>query len=171
MQRFRGQTFRGIVAGLLAIAAAAGCSLDVGPQDREVRIAELTGENMIPPVEVMRNDEPSTGLAAFALEDGRIFYDLYLTNIAGATSATLHIGGPTADNPAVATLFTSAEASGVTGTGFVVQQDPLDASELVSGTSYQTMFDALRGGNAYVIVYTVDFPDGALRGQAVSFGE
>lgn len=162
-------TIRGIAAGLLAVATVTACSLDVGPQDREVRIAELTGENMIPPVEVIRGDEPSVGLAAFALEDGRIFYDLHLTNIEAATSATLHIGGPTDNNPAVATLFASAQTDGVTGTGFVVQQDRLDANELVSGTSYQTLFDALRGGNAYVIVYTVEFPDGALRGQALSF--
>jgi hypothetical protein len=164
-------TIRGIAAGFLAVATVTACSLDVGPQDREVRIAELTGENMIPPVEVTRDDEPSTGLAAFALEDGLIYYDLFFTNIEGATSATLHIGGPTDENPAVATLFTSAESTGITGSGFVVQQARLDAAELVSGTSYQTVFDALRGGNAYVIVYTAQFPGGALRGQALSFGD
>ncbi|HUF66921.1 MAG TPA: CHRD domain-containing protein [Gemmatimonadaceae bacterium] len=162
------QKIRGIAAGLLAIATVAACSLDVGPQDREARFAELTGEKMIPPVEVMNDDEPSTGLAAFALEDGRIFHDLYLTNVDGATSATLHIGGPSENTPSVATLFTSAQSTGVTGTGFVVQNDRLDAGELTGGVSYQSVFDALRAGNAYVVVYTVPFPDGALRGQAVS---
>lgn len=164
-------TIRGIAAGLLPIAIVTACSLDVGPRDREVRIAELTGGNMIPPVEVVREDEPSLGLAAFTLEDGQIFYDLFLTNIAAATSATLHVGGPTDNNPAVANLFASAQPEGISGTGFVVQQARLDASDLVSGTSYQTVFDALRGGNAYVIVYTVEFPEGALRGQALSFSD
>ncbi|CAN5372646.1 hypothetical protein BH23GEM2_BH23GEM2_13400 [soil metagenome] len=162
------QTVRAVAAGFLAIVAVTACSLDVGPQDRETRFAELTGDKMVPPVEVIREEEPSTGLAAFALEDGRIFYDLYLTNIEGATSATLHIGGPTENTASVTTLFTSAQSSGVTGTGFVVQQERLDAGELTGGISYQNLFDALRAGNAYVVVYTVQFPGGALRGQAVS---
>lgn len=161
-------TMRGIAAGLLAIATVTACSLDVGAEDREVRVAELSGDKMVPPVEVIRNDTASTAIAAFSLEDGRIFYDLYLFNIEGAMSATLHIGGPTENTPAVSTLFTSAQTTGITGTGFVVQGDRLDASELTTGTSYQSVFDAMRGGNAYVVVYTVDFPGGALRGQAVS---
>lgn len=161
-------TIRGITAGLLVIATVTACSLDVGPQDREVRIAELSGDKMVPPVEVIRNDTASTAIAAFSLEDGRVYYDLYLYNIDAATSATLHIGGPTENTASVSTLFQSAQTTGVTGTGFVVQGDRLDASELTGGTSYQNVYDALRAGNAYVVVYTVNFPSGALRGQAVS---
>jgi hypothetical protein len=148
---------------LLLLAAASACSLDVGPQVREWFKAEMTS---IPSPPLEYQGTGSTALAIILIEDGRLYYDLYLNNVEGARVATLHIGGDDENTPPISTLWTSAGAAGETGTGYVVRDDRLDAGEL-TGASYQQMLDAIRGGNAYVLLTSVNHPDGAFRAQIV----
>jgi hypothetical protein len=148
---------------LLLLAAASACSLDVGAEQREWFKAEMTS---IPSPPIQFQGENSSALAIILIEDGRVYYDIYLNNVEGARVATLHIGGDDENTPPVSTLWTSPTTAGVSGTSFVVRDDRLDAGE-ITGASYQQVLDAIRTGNAYVLLTSVNYPDGAFRAQVV----
>ncbi len=156
------------VGTLLLLASAAACSLDVGPQSREVFEAEM--RSIIVPA-ITFNGQTSAALGVVTIEDGRVYYDLYIANVEGAKTATLHLGAQGEDTPAVSTLWTTSNAAGVTsqGLGLLVQQDRLDSGEL-SGATYQQVLDAIRSGNAYILMTTVAYPSGAFRAQILPAG-
>lgn len=157
------KTLKVSVAGMLLLAAASACSLDAGPQEREWFKAELTSIPS-PPIEFA--DAPSSALVILLIEDGRLLYEVYLNNVEGALAATFHIGAEDQDTPAVATLWTSSNAQGQTGTGFVVAGERLDAGE-ITGATHQQVLGAIRDGSAYVVLTTVAYPAGAFRAQVV----
>jgi hypothetical protein len=155
------KAFKVSVASLIIVLAAA-CSLDVGPQQRDFFQARLTAMVDPPPT---RGDTTSTATTVFLIEDGRIFVDLFLVAVEGARSATLHLGDEESNSPAVATLWTSPNATtGTTGSGFVMQGRRLNAGD-ITGATYQQVLDAIRAYDAYVVLTTVAHPAGAFRGQ------
>ena len=157
------KTVKVSVAGILLLAAASACSLDVGPREQDWFKAELES---IPEPPIEYAGALSAGLVILLIEDGRLFYDVYLHNVEAARTATLHIGGTQDDTPAIATLWTSSDSQGETGTRFVMRGELLPASE-ITGATHQQVLDAIRDGNAYAVLTTVAHPSGAFRGPVV----
>jgi hypothetical protein len=110
--------------------------------------ATLTGAAEVPGP----GDPDGGGTAVITLNQGQneVCFELTVSNIAPATLAHIHSGGPTAAGPAVVTLTPPAEGSskGCVSAG----------ADLIKSIRQNP-------GDYYVNVHNADFPDGAVRGQ------
>ena len=110
--------------------------------------ATLTGAAEVPGP----GDTDGGGTAVITLNQGQneVCFELTVTNIATATLAHIHSGGPTVAGPVAVTLTPPAEGSskGCVSTG----------ADLIKDIRQNP-------GNFYVNVHNADFPDGAVRGQ------
>jgi hypothetical protein len=110
--------------------------------------ATLTGAAEVPGP----GDPDGGGTAVITLNQGQneVCFELTVTNIAAATLAHIHSGGPTVAGPVVVTLTPPAEGSskGCVSAG----------ADLIKNIRQNP-------GNFYVNVHNADFPDGAVRGQ------
>lgn len=131
------------VAAALALAASTAMAQQV------VLRGTLGGGNVISATE-----SPASGeVAAMLDEDGTLQLDLVFADLElGATGAALHMGRYNENGPMVAPLDVE---SGATAGRIVDQQialTPLTAA-------------AVRAGDSYVVISTIQYPDGAIRAQ------
>ena len=110
--------------------------------------ATLTGPAEVPgPGDA---DGAGTGTITLNHGQGQVCYELTVSNIATATAAHIHIGGPTVAGDVVVGLEAPADGS---SKGCV----NLDKEKILA-----IMKDP---GNYYINVHNAEFPDGAVRGQ------
>lgn len=129
-------------------------------QTRVLR-ADLSGENEVPAVET-----EGRGVALFKVSPDGIRFRLLVREIDEVTQAHIHLGESGVNGPVVAFLFGFVE-EGVTTNGMLAS-GTITEGDLVgplAGMSLSTLLDALRDGEAYVNVHTIDHPAGEIRGQ------
>jgi len=120
------------------------------PPDIEITLAELSGDEVVPPVTTA-----ATGRVVTTVDRATrtLAARLTTTGLAGATSAAIHNAAAGANGPEVAALVQDAT-------------DPnrwsLDPMPLNAAT-----FDAYALGRLYAVVATAANPDGEIRGQIV----
>lgn len=147
--------FRSATLTLLALAALACDEGTVEPLPSYG--ATLSGANVIPPVTTT-----ATGSASFTFEGSSVSFLLRASDITGITSATLHLGDATEENPPVVELFDDPTGTGTVNGTFGAGSFTGDA---LSGATLPQLMDAFDSGNAYVLVSTLAHADGELRGQ------
>lgn len=129
-------------------------------QSRMLR-ADLSGENEVPAIE-----SEGRGLALFKVSGERIRYKLLVRDIDEVTQAHIHLGEPGVNGPVVAFLFGFVEGGvtkdGLLATGTITEGDLVGP---LAGMPIASLLDALRDGEAYVNVHTIDHPAGEIRGQ------
>ncbi len=144
------------------IAGSAGCSSGGSTGGLDVEQTYL-----IPLTQGMEVPTPKTsnasGSAQVLLYPARIDFQLSAINITGVTMAHIHSGAPGASGPVVVTLFLPGTATGLVSGVFAVGS--LDASNLPSGVTLESLKTLIRSGNAYVNVHTTLNPTGEIRGQ------
>jgi hypothetical protein len=110
--------------------------------------AELKGTNENPPADL---DGEGTAMVRLDIVQNQVCYEISVSNIAPATLAHIHRGGPTANGPVVVpfTAPTSGSSSGC-----------------VSNVNVNVLNEILANpGNFYVNVHNAEFPGGVVRGQ------
>jgi hypothetical protein len=145
-----------------AIAATASCSngMSTGGLDVEqTYIITLTQANEVPTPKPTN----ASGAAEVLVYPSRIDFQLSAINITGITMAHIHSGAPGVAGPVVVTLFLPGSATGNVSGVFAVGS--LDASNLPSGVTLDSLKALLLSGNAYINVHTVANPTGEIRGQ------
>ncbi|MDQ0493454.1 CHRD domain-containing protein [Paenibacillus brasilensis] len=125
--------------------------------------AILKGANEVPPVRTN-----ATGTAEFRYRQAsqQLSFELTVRNISRVTRANIHLGRRDENGPIVATLFGPSKF-GITVKRGVVS-GVLRACDLTGPLRGKTIYDLvcqIREGNAYVNVYTIRHPNGAIRGQ------
>jgi hypothetical protein len=176
-------------ASALAVATLAlGCadrspdaSYFAGPMDvplfshdaggHHFRAAPLKGEHEVPP-----NDSKGNGVAQFELSDDgtTMRYKLVVANTNNVTQAHIHIGPRGANGPVVVFLY-GFNAAGTSENG-VLSQGEFTAANLIArpaigfGATMPELVSALRSGNAYVNVHTIQLPGGEIRNQVEAAG-
>ncbi len=110
--------------------------------------ATLTGAAEVPGP----GDSDGTGTAKITLNhgQGQICYELTVSNIATATAAHIHLGGPTVAGGVVVGLAPPADGSS-------------DGCVDLDKAKVKAIMD--NPGNYYINVHNSQFPDGAVRGQ------
>ena len=110
--------------------------------------ATLTGAAGVPGP----GDPDGGGTAIITLNQGQkeVCFELTVTNIAAATAAHIHSGGPTVAGPVVVTLTPPTEGS---------------SKGCVSATADQIKSIRQDPQNFYINIHNADFPAGAVRGQ------
>jgi hypothetical protein len=136
----------------LALAAMPACAEELHFE------ATLTGAVQLPDP----TDSKATGVFKLTVHDGekKISYTLTVTDLQNATSAELHLGGPTINGPGVVKLFPTRGATAKKGafTG-VLAEGTISAADLIGpmlGSTLPDLVYELRDGKAYVNIHTSD---------------
>jgi hypothetical protein len=130
-------------------------------------VAQLSGAEEVPEV-----DTRARGQANFHLsQDGTaLSYTLVVANIENVIQAHIHMAPIGVNGPVVAWLYPSGPPAMLIEGRFngVLAEGVITATNLVgplAGASLEDLIDAIRAGNTYVNVHTVQFPGGEIRGQ------
>jgi hypothetical protein len=169
---------------LLLSALVAGCGPDTPTQASPIEIpvvlsrhasdhfgAKLSGDEEVPP-----NDSKGRGHAQFWLsKDGTsLRYKLIVANVENVTQAHIHIAPRGANGPVVAFLFGfvpgGVTENGVLAEGTITQANLIARPAIGFRATMADLLAAMRSGNAYVNVHTVQLPAGEIRGQIEEHG-
>ena len=150
------------LAGFVALAVGVGCSGGESPggldAERSFTIALTQAEEVPTP-----KPTGASGTAVVIVYADEIEYQLSAQNITGITMAHIHNGAPGVAGPIVVTLFLPGTATGnVNGT---FASGRLNAGNLPSGVTIESLKALLNGGNAYINVHTTLNQPGEIRGQ------
>jgi hypothetical protein len=160
---------------VLVLAATLSLALGVGTVSTTAGASEhgrnftahLSGAEEVPAVETR-----ATGQAVFQLDrDGSaLHYRLIVANIEDVLQSHIHLAPAGQNGGVVAFLYPSGpppqlipgRTDGVLATGTITAGDLLGS---LAGMTLDDLVDAIRSGNAYVNVHTVENPGGEIRGQ------
>ena len=103
---------------------------------------------------VSATESPGSGEALAVLEeDDDLRLDLAYTGlVTGNTGAALHVGEETENGPEIAELDISLDTTEGRVSVAELRLDPDDAARV-------------RAGESYLVIRTIEYPDGAIRGQ------
>ena len=142
--------YRALLIAAGAALAVAGCETVEEEVNEDIGnrfIAQLSGASEVPPA-----DPDGTGMARISVNDAsnRVCTDLEVRMIGTVTAAHIHRGGAEVAGPVVITL-----------------DAPDDNDSDDCDTADDALIDEIRANPSafYVNVHTVDYPNGAVRGQ------
>jgi hypothetical protein len=150
--------------GIVALAGLASMSCNDALEGKEAFIANLTGGEEVPP-----RSTGASGTAQIFVEGNQVTYAIEVDDITAVTAAHIHAepGAPGVNGPVRLFLYpprAGDPAPQVTTTNkLILVQATVDSSN-VSGITFDQLLTAMRTGNAYVNVHTVQFPGGEIRG-------
>lgn len=162
MQRIGGA---GISAGLVALLAALAACDGGDPTTGELETFTAT----LSPGAVNGADVVSdgSGTATFTWDGSVLEYEITVADIDEVTAAHVHgPASPSQNAAAILALFSPSEPTGpVNGTLVVGAVDPTTPS--LSSASLDYALSLMRADSAYVMVHSVTYPDGEIRGAIV----
>ena len=125
----------------------------------------LTGDEEVP-----ANDSRAQGQAIFQLGPDGLAYKLIVANIENVLQAHIHMAPAGSNGPVVAFLYPPAPpAQLIPGrVQGVLEKGTVTADDLrgpLAGQGIEALMEAIRSGNAYVNVHTLQHPPGEIRGQ------
>lgn len=123
--------------------------------------AHLAGEHEVPPVETNAQGQAIIRLDRMETE---LRYKLIVANIEDVVAAHIHRGQAGDNGPVGVTLF----SGGPTSDDGVLAQGTITAPDDGNGCGWESLDDvlaAMRAGETYVNVHTLDNPPGEIRGQ------
>jgi hypothetical protein len=148
--------------GIVALAGLAGVSCNNALDGKEVFVANLSSSDEVPARPTAAN-----GTAQIIVDGNQISYSIEVDDITGITVSHIHTAAPGVNGPVRLFLYpprAGDPAPQVTVTDkTVLVQATVDAS-LINGVTFDELLAAMRSGNAYVNVHTVQFPSGEMRG-------
>ncbi len=153
---------------LLALLLMLGAALAFAqPMGKRTFVAHLSGSAEVPPADTL-----ARGQAIFKLaKDGQTLeYKVNVANIENITMAHIHLGFAGTNGPVVAWLYPPAPPMMLIEGRFdgILAAGTLSAASLVgplAGMDLGALMDAIRNGEAYVNVHTLQYPPGEIRGQ------
>jgi hypothetical protein len=157
-----------LVSSLALVFLLVACDSNTDPDVSARFIAQLSGDEEVPPVTT-----DAVGTASFELNraETELRYTLDVEDLANITQSHIHIGPEGANGQVIVFLFGPGGNATITdratlATGTIVEAD------LVAATGFdQTMehlIELLEQGNAYVNVHTTQHGGGEIRGQVES---
>jgi CHRD domain-containing protein len=160
----------GSLALALGLALGSGL-LSTGCNDategQEVFQADLNGGNEVP-----ARDTGATGVCGFVVTGDRVNFSITTTGLSsGVVGAHIHLA-PAGSNGPVRVPFINPNLAGTnTQTPFnapnegILMENSFGNSDVTGGLSLADILSAMRSGNAYCNIHTVNFPGGEIRGQ------
>ena len=125
--------------------------------------AELSGDEVVPPVET-----DARGLAKFQLNKAgdELSFRLNVANIENVIGAHIHSAPSGENGPIVVFLFGNPLTDAVTLNG-TLAEGTITSSDVVGPLAgdFDALLEAMKNGNTYVQVHTVENRPGEIRGQ------
>ena len=137
---------------MLVPAASAG-------GDNDSFVASLKGRTEVPPF-----DTNAQGTALVKVRSGAVSYKLIVANIEDVVAAHIHCAPAGVNGPVGVTLFLGAPVA-ING---ILAQGPILAPDAINGCGWADLddvIDALKSGETYVNVHTLQKLSGEIRGQ------
>jgi hypothetical protein len=136
------------------------------PQANRNFRTHLSGDQEVPPVQTQAQGQLILQLS----KDGAVLdYKLIVANIEDVTQAHLHLGAAGVNGPPVAFLFGPVDPMDPTGrVDGILAEGSITAADLINplaGQPLSALIEAMRAGNIYANVHTVENPGGEIRGQ------
>lgn len=142
----------------LAVLAAAGFAFAASNEKFE---ADLAGGNEVPPVAT-----GAAGEAEFESRNGALDYKLEAEEIENVVAGHIHLGAAGVNGPVVVNLISDEacefDRDEVECEGIITEADLVND---LAGQPLDDLLDAMRSGNTYTNVHTVQNPGGEIRGQ------
>ena len=132
-------------------------------EEEQKLTTELSGENEVPPT-----NSSSTGLAEFTIiGTGYIQYNVTASNIQNVTAGNLQGGLEGENGPIIVTLFSyDTPMNQVSESGTMTAgNSSFQGGTTTSQQQLTDFMNAMRTGQIYVNINTVQNPDGEIRGQ------
>jgi len=148
--------------GVVALAGLASVSCNNALEGKEVFIANLNTSEEVP-----ARPTGANGTAQFIVEGNQITYAIEVDDITSITFSHIHTAAPGVNGPVRLFLYpprAGGAAPLVTVTDKTILVEATVDSSLVNGITYEDLLNAMRSGNAYVNVHSVQFPGGEMRG-------
>ena len=148
------------VAGMTLVGA--GATTAATTEQRNFR-THLSGDEVVSPV-----DTNAQGQATFKLDKAgdELSFKLNVANIDDVIGAHIHYAPAGENGPIVVFLFGDPFTDPVTVNG-TLAEGTITATDVIGPIEgdFSALLDAMRAGNAYVQVHTVENPPGEIRGQ------
>ncbi|MCL5735313.1 MAG: CHRD domain-containing protein [Actinobacteria bacterium] len=127
----------------------------------------MTGGGVVPPVAT-----EASGRGILYINDYSFAYRIDVKDVRSVQKVTLHLGEKGSNGPTIADISPRARTSEAPITGTLVE-GVLHESELagpMEGKGFPDLRAAALAGRVYVLVQTMEYPEGELRGQYLGDG-
>ena len=147
----------------VAVVALAACGGDTSTVD-------VTGETYtatLAPEAIVGTSVTSSGsgTATLTIDGGVLEYRIDVSGMDQVTEAHIHgPATPTANAPVRLTLFSPSQPTGPVS-GVLVTGTAAAGSPALNGVTIDFIFDLIRTDSAFVMVHSVTYPDGEIRGH------
>jgi hypothetical protein len=156
-----------ILGAIISIAVISLSSSSIQAQEGETFFASLSGNDEVPPIQ-----STATGLATFITDDNgtQVSYWVNITGLNEITGAHIHNGSAGQNGDILVNL--SGPESAENGQSAIISLKGNITSDKLQGPLVGNELSELVGlmsdGTVYVNVHTIEFQDGAIRGQIAS---
>jgi Cu/Zn superoxide dismutase len=150
---------------LIAVAAALACGGSDSNNNANTYVANLTGPGEVPPT-----SSTGTGTATFTVNGTNVDFVINFTGLTSPiNNAHIHSGAAGAVNAPVTSPFALPSPAGTSGTltGSFPASDIKEGSAAsgIHAGDLNSLVAAMKTGNAYANIHTVNNPNGEIRGQ------
>ena len=148
-----------VTAALVATACGGGNSIGGLDVEQSYNIALTTAAEVPAPAQ----QTTASGTAQIVVFPTSIDFLLSATSITGITMAHIHSGAVGVAGPVVVTLFLPSAPTGAVNGVFAL--GTINAANLPSGVTMESLKTLLLSGNSYINVHTSANQSGEIRGQ------
>jgi hypothetical protein len=157
----------GLTLGLALVSGLLSTGCNDATEGQEVFQADLSGSNEVP-----ARDTAATGVCGFVVTGDRVDFSITTAGLSsGVVGAHIHLA-PAGTNGPVRVPFINPNLAGTnTQTPFnapnqgILMENSFGGSDVTGGLTLADILSAMRSGNAYCNIHTVNFPGGEIRGQ------
>ena len=157
----------GLSLGLVLVLGFLSAACNDATEGKEFFQADLNGGNEVP-----ARDTGATGVCGFVVTGDRVDFSITTTGLSsGVVGAHIHLA-PAGSNGPVRVPFINPNLAGTnTRTPVaapnqgILMENSFGSSDVTGGLTLDDILSAMRSGDAYCNIHTVNFPGGEIRGQ------
>jgi hypothetical protein len=157
----------GLTLGLALVSGLLSTGCNDATEGKEFFQADLSGSNEVP-----ARDTAATGVCGFVVTGDRVDFSITTKGLSsGVVGAHIHLGTAGTNGPVRVPFINPNLAGTNTQTPFnapsegILIENSFTTSDVTGGLTLNDILSAMRSGNAYCNVHTVNFPGGEIRGQ------
>ena len=157
----------GLTLGLALVSGLLSTGCNDATEGKEFFQADLSGSNEVP-----ARDTAATGVCGFVVTGNRVDFSITTEGLSSdVVGAHIHLAAAGTNGPVRVPFINPNLAGTNTQTPFaapnegILMENSFGTSDVTGGLTLDDILAAMRSGNAYCNIHTVNFPGGEIRGQ------